>query len=119
MHGDILVSNTTAGTYAPQARSPQQRHHFRGEPARGGTRRESFHAIGGVARFFQQLALRGGRLGDPYSAALSVRSRSISRTSEASDSPHSENSPSAALLSIRLNMPAARLAPTLAHAPLE
>ena len=60
MHGDILMSNTTAGTYASQARSPQQGHHFRGEPARGGTRRESFHAIGGVARFFQQLALRRG-----------------------------------------------------------
>src|SRR5207247_4056247 len=59
VHGDVFMTDTTAGMHALQTRCKKQRDYFRGQSARCGAGRENLNAFGGKSGFFEKFTLRG------------------------------------------------------------
>ena len=59
VHGDVLMTDTTAGMHALQTGCQKKRDDFRGQSARSWAGRESLYAFGGISGFFEKLTVSG------------------------------------------------------------
>src|SRR5947199_6437844 len=57
VHGDVLMTDTTAGMHALQTGCQKQRDDFRGQSARSRAGRQSLYAFGGISGFFKKLTV--------------------------------------------------------------
>src|SRR5439155_25429117 len=57
VHGDVLMTDTTAGMHVLQTGCQKKRDDFRGQSARSWTGRESLYAVGGISGFFEKLTV--------------------------------------------------------------